>query len=349
MKRDESVLRVIGWPAFRNRLFNSYNALLYEALAEAGVRVSEFSTREVLFGRYDVLHLHWPEKPLRLAGRFRPALRVCQAILLAWVARLRGADVVWTVHNLEPHERRHRVLWRLGWPMLRAAFTGWISLSRTLADRLAQVHPDVHRLPGALIRHGHYRTVAEGSAGDRIGSHSARTEPPLVLFFGQLRPYKNVGSLIRAFRKSDGAWNLVVAGLPGSDELKRGLEGLAGDDPRIRFQYELLPEGELADLVRSSTLVVLPYERDLNSGSILYALSCGRPVLVPNHPSLVEIASFAGREWVMTYEPPLDAATLDAAMGSATRLSGHPDLSAFEWDAIARDTLAFFLRLRAGR
>ena len=92
------------------RAKNPYTWLLYTHLAELGVQVHDFSPTRALRGRYDVLHVHWPDKALNarwLAGR---AVGAAAALALIDIARARGARIVWTAHNAHPHESRHRRL-----------------------------------------------------------------------------------------------------------------------------------------------------------------------------------------------------------------------------------------------
>src|SRR5436305_14721634 len=96
--------RVLAWPAFKPETGNPYNALLAGALEKRGAQVEEFTPARLLRGRYDIWHLHWPE---RAANRL---LRVAIFAVLVLVARARKTRVVWTVHNLDGHfTRRPRV------------------------------------------------------------------------------------------------------------------------------------------------------------------------------------------------------------------------------------------------
>ena len=84
---------------------NPYIVQLAAALRSTpGVEVSHFGWRQAWLGRYDVVHLHWPEilvqrgqGPKRLARQLLVA-----GLLLRW--RLGGVAVVRTMHNSTPHE-----------------------------------------------------------------------------------------------------------------------------------------------------------------------------------------------------------------------------------------------------
>ena len=59
-------MRVVAWPAYRNRDENPYNSLLYDALRERGIDVVEYRQREPLPDAFDVFHIHWPDLVLRV-------------------------------------------------------------------------------------------------------------------------------------------------------------------------------------------------------------------------------------------------------------------------------------------
>src|SRR3990170_8640515 len=107
-------IRVLGWPAFRDRR-NPHTALLYSAMQELGATVKEFSVRRLLSGRYHVWHLHWPERYLNRPRAVHAVARSLRLLALMDAGRRRGARTVWTVHNLAAHERVHPRWERFFW------------------------------------------------------------------------------------------------------------------------------------------------------------------------------------------------------------------------------------------
>ena len=94
---------------------NPYVHLLQEALSATGIRCSSadgLSPRlaQSWRGSVDVLHIHWLEL-LYTAPRLSQSLRRLLAVLLGlWRAKAGGCKVVYTVHNLNPHEQAFPVL-----------------------------------------------------------------------------------------------------------------------------------------------------------------------------------------------------------------------------------------------
>ena len=104
---------------------NPYVVQLIQSLREVGVEVRAFSWRAALTSRYDVFHVHWPELLIRDRKPARRMLkrRMLDALILR--TRLTGTPIVWTAHNVDPHEQgspaETRSLRRLRRAITRAA------------------------------------------------------------------------------------------------------------------------------------------------------------------------------------------------------------------------------------
>lgn len=303
---------------------NPYIVMLARSIAAVpGVEVRCFSWRAALVGRYDVLHVHWPEVMLRGPGRLRTLRR--RVLFAALLVRLgaRGTPVVRTVHNLAPHDPPTR---------LEAL------LLRGL-DRLTSAHVAINastpargRGDWAVIPHGHFR--------DWFAAYPIpATVPGRIANFGLIRPYKGVSALIRAYRaavRTDPELTLSVAGNPSSDALAAELRALArGDEHRIDLLLTYVDDATLVDVIGAAELVALPYREMHNSGGVLTALSLDRPVLVPETEVNQLLAAEVGPGWVHLYRGELDASTLTGAL-AALRQSPParlPDLSDRDWAA----------------
>ena len=103
-----------------------------------------------------------------------------------------------------------------------------------------------------------------------------------LLHFGLLRPYKNVPHLIATFAEAalPGA-TLLIAGKPFDDQVRDEVATAAADVAGVRLELRYIRPDEVQLFFLAADLVVLPYQRILNSGAALLALSFARPVLVP--------------------------------------------------------------------
>ena len=319
------VLESFGPP---HPLTNPYLMLLFSSFVPP-VHAMYFTWRRVLFGRYDVFHLHWPE--VLLLGRSRPrtALRCLLFAVLLLRIRLTRRALVRTLHEPTPHERpsftkRQLISLSTRWTTL------WITLNEvTLPPSDA---------PAVLAPIGHYRGwLSAPASGDAV--------PGRLLYFGRIRRYKGLDSLVPAFSAlSDPSATLHLVGLPADDALAEEVRAAAEADPRITALTSYVSDDVLVKEIRESELVVLPFSRITNSSSVILALTLDRPVLVPALPLTEQLADEIGSEWVLTYPNELDGEVLAAGLTAARapRVQAKPDLSHREWVAIGEAHLAAF-------
>ena len=344
-------LRVLGWPGFASENGNPYTRLLYEGMeAEANVKVDGFTMFEPLQRRYDVWHVHWPEDFLSYPSKGDAYFYVTAELLLFAWARLWGTRLVWTVHDLGPHESYHPWLEALFWPFFLPMVDGIISLSETAREEAYDRFPVLRSVPSAIVPHGHYRTAYP----DPVPKAEARRrfdldpEVPVALFVGRIRPYKNVEALIRAFRDWDRSKaRLVVAGNPVSDALAGRIRASADGDARVRTDLRFIAEDDMPGLIATADLVVLPYETIMHSGSALLALSFDRPVLVPDRGAMTDLQQRVGTEWMRTYVDELTPSVLAEGMmwARTTDRAARAPVEDLDWPRMARQTVALYRRV----
>lgn len=299
----------------------------------AAADVRYFSWAYALLGRYDVLHVHWPERLIRserpLAARLRPVLF---ALLLVRIALTR-AVVVRTVHNLASHEEGRRTEQLLVAALDRLT-ARWI--------RLNPFTPVPVDAPVSTIKHGDYRSwFAAHPRPDRV--------PGRILHFGLIRGYKGVDELLAAFAGlEDPRASLHVVGKAGRREPH--LRALAEADPRVVLSLGYADDAALARELGEAELVVLPYRAVHNSGSALLALSLDRPVLMPDDVVVRWLQDEVGAEWVLPYAPPLTSEVLAAArVAVAGRGSEAAPLAGREWPTIGAQHVDVYREAVKGR
>ncbi len=286
------------------------------------VEVLYFSWRRALRGDYDVLHLHWPELLIRARTRRKRLSKrqAMRAVLL--LASARRIPIVRTVHNLHPHEIGSRAEQRL------------LAAVDERTDVFIMLNPTTELAAGRTretILHGHYR--------DRFAEHAhAAREAGLVLYFGIIRPYKNVERLIDVYteRERPGT-RLRIVGSPTA-ELGSRIAAAADRHGHVSARLAFVEDAELVREITASSLVVLPYAEMHNSGAALVALSLDRPILVPRSPSNTALQEEVGGEWVMQYDGDLTDAILSGAIEASARIAptSRPSLDGRDWQEIGR-------------
>jgi beta-1,4-mannosyltransferase len=305
---------------------NPYIVMLKESLDQhREVELLTFKWRRALTEDFDVFHAHWPE--ILVGGRkpIKKAVRQVLFLVMLIRFRVRGTTIVRTRHNLELPEgisRREIALLKL------------FERCTTLLIRL-NTHTEIRERPFVTIVHGHYRDwFADYPRNER--------QPGRFAYFGLIRRYKAVDTLLAAFRElpTDGEpVSLYVGGQPSTEELRTEVAGLAAGDARIEAHLEFLSDAELVAAATAAELIVLPYREMHNSGSVLTALSLDRPVLVPDNEVNQALAEEVGEGWVNRYEPPLTAERLLDTLHSGRQRPSDatPDLSGRNWNQTADD------------
>jgi glycosyltransferase involved in cell wall biosynthesis len=307
---------------------NPYQTLLYGEMQRLGAQVTyigeltpsrtvsllllplELVIRRIAGWR--LIHLHWVVA-FTLPGtqRFSFMRRVAQIWFLIWLrtCRLLGIYLVWTAHNVLPHE---------------PVFADDVSARRSLVEAsdlvLAHSQATLDELGAfgavasrsAVIRHGPIGPVPYATLPTLSGSGGPRR----FLFIGRVREYKGVDDLLTAFlaMPRDVAAHLTVAGQCDSPKLRSRLCALARQGgSRVALHLERVPEEEVAPLLFASDVVVLPFRRVTTSGSAMLALAHGRPLIVPDLAGLADLPD----EAVLRYERGPEALT--AAMARLAR------------------------------
>jgi len=331
-------MKILAFPRKDVVTGNPYVDLLYGGIEAVGHRVVPFSRARLLLpGTFDAIHFHWPQALLE--GRTGAT-----SLLIAWglwlclgLHRLFGTRIVWTVHNIVPHDQRQWPLARLFERCFVSRVTHAVFLTEGGRDAALAAYPTLARKSGAIIPHGHYLTAFATRPGP-----AAPAATFVFGFFGAIRPYKNVPLLIDCFNKASMADSeLRISGSLKETNLRTQVESLAAVNPQVKLRLALIPHDEVPASFEGVHLVVLPFTEILNSGSALLALSMGRPILVPRKGAMAELQGMVGDKWVMLFDGTLSPECLRHARDWAlsTPRGAQPDLSALDWGRLAKQTI----------
>jgi glycosyltransferase involved in cell wall biosynthesis len=202
-----------------------------------------------------------------------------------------------------------------------------VVMSGTAAGRLID-HYGVEPRRISVIAHGADRNFAGPSlsAGDR----------PLVMTWGLIGPGKGFEWAIRAFAGLTDMNPLpryLIAGAThpnvrreSGEAYRDGLKSLSHDlglDEIIEFDDRYFERPDLARLVRSAEVVVLPYQsaEQVTSGVLVEAIAASKPVVATPFPHAVEVLSGGAGAIVPFNEPEILSATLRRILTDSTARS----------------------------
>lgn len=299
---------LVVFPAYRD---NPYLNLMLLAPRAAGWNVVETLRLEQLeahlghLGAGDVFHMHWTAPIVQRADDDHEAARSRLERFRGVVdaARSRGARLVWTIHNVLPHDARHVDLeHELSHYLADAADVVHVMNRDTVAavsEHYAIDPARVVRIPHPSYQGVYPASVSRSEARAALGlGESERT----VLAFGQMRPYKGLDLLIGAVRTLAPAERpvLLLAGRT-SDEDRSTIDTLLGDDVRVVREHDHVEDIDVQRWFRAADLAVFPYRRVLNSGALHLAASFEVPAVLPDEPHLR--AEFGDEGWVRWFDP----------------------------------------------
>jgi len=339
---------------------NPYQDALAEHLARCGVVVEKARSLKTLF-RYgvflkaapDLVHLHW--LPVFGWGGL-DAVRCLMFVMRLAVLRLRGIPVVWTIHNLLPHESRHP---KIDWLLRRAVAalsSGMIVHGRHAQQQAVQMWGLRDESRFAVIPHGHYA----GNYPNDIGRPAAREKlsiddsETVFLFLGAVRPYKGVLDLIAAFRTLGAdQTTLVIAGKPLNDDFAGQIEAARHDLDNVRFQPGFVQDDEIQIYMNAADVVVLPYRHVLSSGAALLAMSFGKPCVAPAIGCLADVLDASG---AFLYDGESETGLLESLRRTVEAKAVLPEMGrhnremAFQWtwEKAATATRALYERCLYG-
>jgi beta-1,4-mannosyltransferase len=271
---------------------NPYNSLLISSLNNIGVPSKSCNSIHrvywyVLSGQVSALHFHWLD---RAGGNFSllPSKLLWQLaiILIIFLGRLIHIKTVWTVHNLEAHNRATKS--PIFYHLVSQSVSSLIAHSPSAISLISTTY-DVSPHKIHFIPHGLYPQAFEvhQTSLDQI-THNC--QPLRLIYFGSISPYKGIDLLVLALEQisrllGDLSPHVTIIGRIDTSrypELFQQLKNCAN----VTIVSEFVEHTNLNCYISNADLIVLPFRDTLTSGSLIYALSSAKPVLIADISSL---------------------------------------------------------------
>ncbi|MEX0621282.1 MAG: glycosyltransferase family 4 protein [Solirubrobacterales bacterium] len=355
-----------------------YDRALAGALAAAGAEV-ELITSEFLYGPvpepegYEVTESFYRRTSARgLQARGRLPLKIVEH--LPGMLRLRGqldGDVthfqwltmpmldslliprkgpkVMTAHYIASPRPR--------WLELTSAQRTFESMDAVIAhsENGARRLQDLIGLPADRVRvipHGAFDYLTRLPEEAPLPPELEGAEGPVILFFGLMRPYKGIDTLLEAFAEVKGA-ELWIVGNPRMEiealvEQSRRLPG------RVRWLPRFIEDSEIPAIMRAADVLALPY-RDIEQSGVLYTgLAFGKAMVLSDVGGFGEVAR---KHQAARLVAPGDPAELAGALieltddEEARRLqevkAAEAAAGPYSWSDIARSTIRLYREVGA--
>ena len=135
-----------------------------------------------------------------------------------------------------------------------------------------------------VVPHGNFTNLYPNSTSRQQARAQlgVQTGDFVFLYLGLVRPYKGVDELIESFCKLNLPGTiLIVAGKAPDAEFARYIAEKAKESEGIRLALKFVPDNQIQVYMNSADVVVLPFQDILTSGTLILAMSFGKPVIVP--------------------------------------------------------------------
>ena len=341
---------------FRNMLGNPYGGLLVEAMQRHGYSFELISlnpgrdTPSVNLGwiwrnrgRVHGIHLHWLQGITNTDSATKAWLRMGAFVASLLLARLLGYRIIWTLHNMLPHERPHWGVDVVGRYVMALLANSIICHCEYAARRYTRRFKRRRNL--FVIAHGDFRNAypAEVSREEARRELGIPENAFVYTSFGNIRGYKGHDDMLESFQGLEGDnLRLVVAG-----SRHPTYEGVVGNpvlnDPRVLVHEGKVPIDKLQVYFHAGDVAVFPYRDALTSGAIITALGFGRPIIATRVGCIPELLGDSGAGELV---PPGDIQAIRAAMRDAQNWdlaartqAAHAVADGLGWDRIARQTM----------
>lgn len=292
-----------------------------------------------------IVHFQWLPLPFLDQMFFSRLRRIAPLVLTLHNTSIFHGESAYRLYGLgleAAFKRFDAVIVHTEYSKRKAIEQGWISEEKT------------HVIPHGVM--SHYRELGSG----RSSVPQAPDAQPIVLFFGNLKHYKGVDVLIRAFAQLTSvvrqSTKLHIVGCPTMDvNPLRDLARQLGVDERIKWDLRFIPENEIPALFASASVVVLPYREIDQSGVLLTAIALEKAVVATHIGGISETIQDGVHGFIVPpgQPEPLAAAiekiVTDTDLRSAMQTAMRGVCEDLTWDRIAQKTISLYRTLSRTR
>lgn len=234
-----------------------------------------------------IFHILWNNK-----------LEFFDRTLLLLLYRLFGKRLILTVHNVNVAKRDgndgalNRLTLRIQYRLTHHLFVHTQQMKRELEGEFEVPASKISVIPFGLNSTVPDTALTSSEARQRLG---LTDEHKVVLFFGNIAPYKGLDYLIEAlFLLADAMpeLTLIIAGRPkGSESYWQAIEQRlerSGHRAQVVVRTDYVPDSETELYFKAADVLALPYTYVFQSGVLFLGYNFGLPVVASDVGSLAE-------------------------------------------------------------
>ncbi|MBB1507798.1 hypothetical protein H5203_20315 [Pseudoalteromonas sp. SG41-1] len=262
---SKEVIKVRMWPLDLGSKSNSFISLILVKK----IIYSPHNLVNFFNFNFNIFHMHWPETYLNIKNPLKRYTFTLLIIIYISFIKILGKKVVWTVHNLKPHENYNERISRIFYKVIASLCDSLIFMTNVSMEEFFCLYGINKKFK--IIPHPSYPIPKANTSNVQ--------KPSGLLFFGLIRPYKNVEMLINAYINSKLNIKLNILGACNDILLTKKLESY---EDRINLSLRRYEDQELQCFLDNCSGVVIPYKDITNSGVLFRAMSAGAKLLLPD-------------------------------------------------------------------
>ena len=333
---------------------NAYQYYISNGLQENGFVVDNFADHSVIKEKYDYFVIHWPELFAEGKNLLKALYNTFSFISIIFVLKIRKTKIIWIGNDLKSHKQNNPILERFLMYIFTHNIDGFVSLSDSALNYAFSIFPVLKKKRYTVIPQTHYKEIyinntTKNEARSKIGLDK---KEEIILFIGNIDFYKGVVDLINVFinYKANDA-RLVLAGILKDDTLKEFIENAIKKDKRILLFPNYIPNDQIQYFINASDMIVLPFKRINNSGSLVLALGFNKYVLAPSFPQIVELKEKYANDLLLTYDGELNSSNLISALHTSFTMQPEylPDFKDLEPINVSKRFVEFIYLLKENK
>ena len=212
--------------------------------------------------------------------------------------KLLGKRVVFTAHNVNAGKRDENDSWlnrmslNIQYRLSDHIFVHTEGMKSEMAFEFRIPDSKISVIPFGINNTVPNTAPLESQAKGQLGISK---DDKVLLFFGNIAPYKGLEYLVAAFNellKQDGNYRLLIVGSPKGpatywNQIRRGIE-TSGIANRVIEKIEYVPDEETELYFKAADVLILPYTHVFQSGVLFLGYSFGLPAIAAGVGSLNE-------------------------------------------------------------
>ena len=293
---------------------------------------------KVLKNDPDIIHIQWLPVPFL-------------DIILFYIFKCMGINLIYTVHNILPHERKfyHIYLYKSVYKI----FDELIIHTEGNKKEFISLFGDRFSKKLNVIPHGDFGKIYLKSSGDK--KNKSNGDKLVFLFFGLIREYKGLDVLLQALNniKNTIDRNNVIFKIYGNPttDFSKYKDIIIKNNLKqyLDLRLEFIPEREVADIFQSSDMLILPYKKIYQSGVALLGYTFNLPLIVSDIGGISEIVEEGKSGFIFSRNDSKELAdVLRRVINSPQKISGMRNYiknniaSKYSWDKISLKTINLY-------